>query len=44
VQLLYPTPIIGWLLMILFLITEGNEGHNKYGEDPLRADPMEAEK
>ena len=43
VQLLYLIPILGWLLMILFLITEGNEGRNQYGEDPLKADPMKAE-
>ena len=30
VQLLYLIPILGWLLMILFLVTEGNEGRNQY--------------
>jgi uncharacterized membrane protein YhaH (DUF805 family) len=29
--------------MILFLVTEGIEGRNQYGEDPLKADPLKAE-
>ena len=36
VQLLYLIPILGWLLMILFMVTEGNYGRNQYGEDPLK--------
>ena len=38
VQLLYLIPVLGWLLMILFLVTEGNDGRNQYGEDPLKTD------
>ena len=38
VQLLYLIPVFGWLLMILFLVTEGNDGRNQYGEDPLKTD------
>lgn len=33
-QLLYFIPIIGWIIMIIFLVIEGGAGDNKYGSPP----------
>ncbi len=33
-QLLYFIPIIGWIIMIIFLVIEGCAGDNKYGSPP----------
>ena len=29
-------PIIGWIILLIMLITEGDEGSNEYGSDPKR--------
>ena len=33
-QLLWLIPIIGWIILIVFLVTKGEAGANGYGEDP----------
>ena len=33
-QLLWLIPIIGWIILIVFLVTKGESGINGYGEDP----------
>ena len=33
-QLLYFIPIIGWIILIVFLVTKGEVGANGYGNDP----------
>lgn len=33
-QLLWFIPIIGWIIMIVFLVTKGDSGANRYGADP----------
>ena len=33
-QLLWLIPIIGWIILIVFLVTKGETGTNSYGEDP----------
>lgn len=34
-QLLYLIPIIGWIVMLVFNVTKGTEGANRFGEDPI---------
>lgn len=36
-QLLWFVPIIGWVILIWWLATLGDEGANEYGDDPLAA-------
>ena len=33
-QLLWLIPIIGWIILIVFLVTKGEAGVNDYGSDP----------
>jgi uncharacterized membrane protein YhaH (DUF805 family) len=28
-------PLIGWIILLVFLITRGTQGPNRFGEDPL---------
>ena len=36
--LMWFLPIIGWIVLIVFLATRGTEGANRFGPDPLRGD------
>lgn len=36
-QLLWLIPIIGWIILIVWLATRGTEGPNRFGADPLRS-------
>ncbi|MGA2777704.1 MAG: DUF805 domain-containing protein [Steroidobacteraceae bacterium] len=33
-QLLWFIPVIGWIIMLIFLVTEGQPGDNEYGSPP----------
>jgi uncharacterized membrane protein YhaH (DUF805 family) len=33
-QLLWLIPVIGWIILIVFLATQGKTGENEYGADP----------
>jgi uncharacterized membrane protein YhaH (DUF805 family) len=33
--LLFFVPVIGWILLFVFLVEKGTEGENKYGENPV---------
>ncbi|MCB9189202.1 MAG: DUF805 domain-containing protein [Flavobacteriales bacterium] len=33
-QLLWIIPIIGWIVLLVFFVQEGDEGTNQYGQDP----------
>ena len=35
--LLWPVPVIGWIVLIVWAIKQGDEGSNKYGPDPRQA-------
>jgi uncharacterized membrane protein YhaH (DUF805 family) len=35
--LLWPVPVIGWIVLIVWAIKHGDEGSNKYGPDPRQA-------
>ena len=35
-QLLWLIPVIGWIVMIVFLVQEGEAGDNRFGNAPLR--------
>lgn len=43
-QLLWILPIIGWIILLVFMVKRGDEGENDYGYDPLdrSADPHES--
>jgi len=32
---LWLIPVIGWIILLIFYISEGTRGPNQYGEDPL---------
>lgn len=34
-QLLWLVPILGWIVVIIFLTKRGDEGENRFGHDPL---------
>ena len=34
-QLLWLIPVIGWIVMIVFLVQEGEAGDNRFGNVPL---------
>jgi uncharacterized membrane protein YhaH (DUF805 family) len=34
-QLLWFVPIVGWIIMIIWLVKPGTPGPNRFGEDPL---------
>ena len=34
-QLLWIVPVIGWIVMIVFLVQEGEAGDNRFGHAPL---------
>jgi len=40
---LWLIPIIGWIVLLVWMVTVGNEGENSHGPDPLggRAEPDE---
>ncbi len=39
-QLLWFIPLIGWIVMIVFMCLRGTEGSNRFGPDPLGPDPL----
>lgn len=41
-QLLWFIPIIGWVIIIVFLVTKGDQGQNGFGPDPRGAVPTTA--
>jgi uncharacterized membrane protein YhaH (DUF805 family) len=38
-QLIALIPIIGWIILIIFLVTKSDVGANKYGPDPVSGKP-----
>jgi uncharacterized membrane protein YhaH (DUF805 family) len=38
-QLLWIVPVVGWIVLIVFFVQEGNKGANPYGPDPKAAAP-----
>jgi uncharacterized membrane protein YhaH (DUF805 family) len=42
--LLWLVPIVGWIVLIVFLATEGVKGPNEYGADPKLLGPGAAER
>jgi uncharacterized membrane protein YhaH (DUF805 family) len=41
--LLWLVPILGWIVLLVFLVTPGTPGPNRFGRDPKAADSLGAE-